>query len=59
MNDSELYLDYLDRLVDALFSCDCQKCERERHDRLIADLRLAYGCNTPADFIAKKRREIN
>jgi hypothetical protein len=56
MNDSEFYLA---RLVDALFSCDCQKCERERHDRLIADLRLAYGCNTPADFIAKKRREIN
>ena len=53
MNDSELYLE---RLVDALFACDCTSCIRDRTARLLRDLELAYNCTTVAEVEARLKR---
>ncbi len=50
--------DLIERLADRLFQCDCSECEAARIARLIADLELAYGCTTTAEFEAKRKVAI-
>ena len=52
-------LDYLDRLVDALFACDCNKCQRERTEQLMCALQLHFGCGPVAEYAAKQKLAIN
>lgn len=48
--------DWLDRLLDALYLCPCDKCKHERAARLMHDLQVEYGCTTMAQYEAKRQR---
>jgi hypothetical protein len=48
--------DWLDRLADDVIGCDCTRCLRERHERMVHDLEIKFGCRTPY-LEAREHRE--
>lgn len=49
-------MDWLDRLADALFACDCTHCIKERQERMLHDLEIKFNCRTPY-LEAREHRE--
>lgn len=53
---NEQLLENLDRLADLIFDCGCIVCQ-QRHERLMRDLEIKYGCAT--EYMLQRKVEAN